>query len=271
MKAQEKLQKRISEGKHICVGLDSDINKIPEYLKSYENPILEFNKIIIQNTYENAAAYKINLAFYEDRGSGGFRLLEETLKFIPDDILIIGDAKRGDIGNTSLKYAQSLYEYFKFDSATLHPYMGLDSVEPFLNYEDKINFVLALTSNKSSADFEKLRLENGKFLYEEVIEKVNEWNRRDNCGIVFGATNLVELKNSFSQFERLFLLLPGVGAQGGDLENILKLFRQKDYHKFLVNVSRGIIYSSAGKDFGSAAKKTLIEYNNKVKKFLYSF
>ncbi len=269
MKAGQKLEKKISEGKHICVGLDTDINKIPHHLKSSKNPILEFNKIIIDSTIDNAAAYKINLAFYEDAGSDGIKLLEETLKFLPDDIFVIGDAKRGDIGNTSLKYAQSLFDHFGFDSATLHPYMGFDSIEPFLNYEDKINFVLALTSNKGSADFEKLRLENGKFLYEEVIEKVNEWNTKNNCGIVFGATNLAEIQSSFSLFKKLYVLLPGVGAQGGDLENIVRLFREKEYNKFLINVSRGIIYSGSTEEFGEIAKKTLIDYNNKVEKYLY--
>ena len=178
MTAQEKLRKRINEGFHICVGLDSDISKLPKHLLYKENPILEFNKIIIEATYKEAVAFKINFAFYENWGIEGLETLEKTIEFIGEEVLIIADAKRGDIGNTSKKYAESVFDYFKCDAVTLHPYMGFDSIEPFISYKDKISFILGLTSNSSSSDFEKQMLQNGKYLYQEVISKTNEWNKR---------------------------------------------------------------------------------------------
>ncbi len=181
MNASEKLKKRMEMGFHICVGLDSDINKIPKHLLKYEDPIYEFNKVIIESTKASANSYKINLAFYESRGIEGLKTLEKTLKLIPEEILTIGDAKRGDIGNTSKMYAESIFNHFNFDSITLHPYMGEDSIEPFLQFENKLNFILALTSNKGALDFEKLKLEDGEFLFQKVISKVNEWNKNKNC------------------------------------------------------------------------------------------
>lgn len=264
MKAIDKLKKRFDSGMHICVGLDTDINKIPEFLRDKENPILEFNKGIIEATSEYAAAYKINLAFYEKEGAKGFSELEETVKLINRDIPVIGDAKRGDIGNTSKMYAESIYNHFNFDSVTLHPYMGYDSISPFLAFEDKLNFVLALTSNKSADDFEKLKLSNGKFLYEEVIEKVNAWNSAKNCGIVFGATNPNELESAVASFKELIVLLPGVGAQGGSLEEVVETFRGSGNENFLINVSRGIIYADDSPNYSSAAKEIILDYNRKV-------
>ncbi|MCU7494217.1 MAG: orotidine-5'-phosphate decarboxylase [Ignavibacteria bacterium] len=264
MTAQEKLQLKLKSGRHIAVGLDTDIKKIPQHLLKEKEPVLKFNEIIIEYTYEYAASYKLNLAFYEKDGSRGLEQLQRTLELIPQDVLTIGDAKRGDIGNTSNMYAVSLFEHFKFDAVTLHPYMGFDSVEPFLQYEDKLSFMLALTSNPGSSDFEKMKLDNGQYLFQQVISKVKDWNSRGNCGIVFGATNEKELLENVDSFEGLTVLLPGVGAQGGSLEGVVKAFKKSQKEKFLVNVSRALIYRSQNEDFGKAAKQEIISLNNRV-------
>lgn len=268
MTAQEKLTDKTQKGLHICVGLDSDIKKIPQYLLKHPNPILEFNKLIIQNTIEDTAAYKINFAFYEKDGSKGFDTLHQTVELIPKDILTIADAKRGDIGNTSQMYAQSVFDYFNFDAVTLHPYMGLDSIGPFIEYRDKINFILALTSNSGSSDFEKQKLECGKFLYQSIIEKVNEWNKNQNCGIVFGATNMNELNDNIDTFQNLPVLLPGVGAQGGSLEEVTKAFSKKKKMNFLINVSRALIYADDSVSFGQKVYQVIKEYNSTINSIL---
>ena len=265
MVALEKLSKKTAAGMHICVGLDSDINKIPQHLLGNTDPILEFNKIIIENTALNACAYKMNFAFYEKNGEKGIETLFKTLELIPADILTIADAKRGDIGNTSELYAQSIYNNFHFDSVTLHPYMGFDSLSPFLNYKDKINFILALTSNSGSADFEKQKLTNGKFLYQFVIEKVNQWNTNSNCGIVFGATNSEELKDNIATFKSLPVLLPGVGAQGGSLEEVVKTFTDHNNINYLVNVSRALIYTDNTVKFGDMVNDSIKRLDRVIK------
>lgn len=264
MNAQEKLQNRLQKDLHICVGLDTDKNKIPRHLNADKNGVLEFNKAIITETSEYAAAYKINFAFYEEAGAEGMEMLARTLELIPDDILVIGDAKRGDIGNTSKMYARSLFDHFNLDASTLSPYMGKDSLSPFLEYTDKIHFILALTSNPGSHDFEKLEITSGKKLYQEVISKVNEWNVNKNCGIVFGATNLDELKENINSFGDLFILLPGVGAQGGDLKGIVKTFKQNSNNNYIVNVSRAILYADDSKDFAKTSKQILLDYNKVI-------
>ena len=261
MTAREKLNNKLKDGKHICVGLDTDISKVPMYLHSELAPVLKFNKIIIDNTYRYAAAYKINFAFYERDGSAGLDVLHQTIKYIPEDILIIGDAKRGDIGNTSEMYAYSLFNQFMVDAATLSPYMGFDSLEPFLRNQDKINFILALTSNKGAEDFEKLELMEGCQLFQKVISKVKEWNKLNNCGIVFGATNIEELKANVTSFDDLFVLLPGIGAQGGSLEEVTTVFKESNFKNFIINVSRSLIYKDKTKEFGKKAKEE-IEYLN---------
>jgi orotidine-5'-phosphate decarboxylase len=270
MKAKEKLQKRLSEQKHICVGLDTDLNKIPSHLKSWNDPIFEFNKAIIEATAENVCAYKINLAFYEKEGAKGLESLQRTLDIIPEEVFIIGDAKRGDIGNTSLMYAQSIFDHFNFDSVTLHPYMGYDSLKPFIDYSEKINFILALTSNPGSADFEKIKLEDGRFVYQEVINKVCEWNINENLGIVFGATNPTELTNEINNFNNLFILLPGIGAQGGSLEDVVKTFKDNNNSNFVINVSRGIIYCDTSELFSIKAAEELNKYNSLIQQILDS-
>ena len=268
MTSLKKIENKNDEGKFICVGLDADIEKIPVHLKNIPNSIFKFNKQIIENTIENAAAYKLNLAFYECLGLEGLRQLEKTLEIIPPDILTIGDAKRGDIGNTSKMYAKSIFEYFKFDSITLHPYMGYDSISPFLEYHDKLNFVLALTSNKGAEDFEKIELKNGNRLYQLIIEKVKEWDHNNNCGIVFGATQAKELKENIERFGQLPVLVPGVGAQGGSLTDVMNIFSKRDEMRLLINVSRGIIYRDSSKNFAKAARDELIELNKIVNEIL---
>lgn len=265
--AKIKFENAVKNNKHICVGLDTDINKIPDYIKKYENPILEFNKIVIENTKDYAGSYKINFAFYESLGNSGMKIIEDTLKYIPSDILTIGDAKRGDIGNTSQMYAKSIFDSLNFDSVTLNPYMGIDSVEPFLDYPDKVSFILVLTSNKSANDFEKLRLNNDKYLYQDVLNKVINWNKNKNCGIVFGATNIEELKLNISNFNDLYVLLPGVGAQGGSLEDIVKTFKENNLNKYQVNISRALIYCDASNNFPNKLVETICNYNKIIESF----
>lgn len=268
MTAFEKLRTQNSKGRFISIGLDTDINKIPHYLKSFPNPVLEFNKLIIEATKDLAAAYKINLAFYEADGKGGLENIENSLSFIPSNVLTIADGKRGDIGNTSEMYAKAVYDRLQFDSATLNPYMGEDSVKPFLNYKDKLNFILALTSNPGSADFQKIELKNGAFLYQLIIQKVIRWNTLNNCGIVFGATNPDELKNNIGSFGGLPILIPGVGMQGGDLAQIAGILGKYKNINFLINVSRGILYQDNTATFITAAREKLLRLNNLIKSYL---
>ena len=271
MKSIEKFYSAVNNGKHICVGLDTDIEKIPEHLKHLDDPIFLFNKAIIDATRSEAAAYKLNFAFYEASGIEGLTSLKKTIEYIGDEIFIIGDAKRGDIGSTSAMYAKSVYDYFKCDSITLHPYMGYDSIQPFLEYKDKLNFVLALTSNKSANDFESLTLSTNEKLYQKVIGKVHEWTGQfGNCGIVFGATQIAQLQENIQLIKDLPVLLPGVGAQGGSLEEVVTLFRQNHFTSYLINASRSIIYASPasggsiGNDFAEKAAEELNRLNVEI-------
>ena len=264
MTAQKKLYNRTSKKMHICVGLDTDLNKIPSHFSQTIDSVLDFNKNVIEATISKAAAYKINFAFYEVFGSKGFEIIEKTIDFIGDEVLIIADAKRGDIGNTSKKYAEALYENFKCDSVTLHPYMGFESVSPFLEYKNKLNFILGLTSNSSAEDFEKQRMQNGKYLYQEVIQKIQEWNIQNNCGVVFGATNLSELQQNISSLKNLTVLLPGVGSQGGSLEDVVKTFYSNNHQNFIVNISRSLIYSDDSRNFKKSIEEKLKSHNQTV-------
>ncbi len=270
MTALEKLENKNNEGKFICVGLDTDIEKLPIHLKAAPNNIFEFNRRIIENTIDDTAGYKFNLAFYECLGAEGLKQLEKTLQIIPPDVLTIADAKRGDIGNTSKMYAKYIFDLFNFDSVTLHPYMGYDSINPFLEYQEKLNFVLALTSNKSADDFEKVQLNNGKKLFQLIIEKLNSWNKNKNCGLVFGATQLVELEENFYLFNNLPVLVPGVGAQGGNFEDVLNVFLKRDKTRLLVNISRGIIYKDSSENFAEAAGEELVKFNSLAEKIINS-
>lgn len=267
MTALEKLIFQNETGKFICIGLDTDINKIPVHLKKENNPVLSFNKQIIDATGKYAAAYKLNFAFYEKDGSAGIDTLKKTIETIPDNILIIGDAKRGDIGNTSEMYAKSVFNYFGCHSVTVNPYMGEDSVKPFIDFSDKLIFFLALTSNPGANDFEKLKLSDGSFLFQEVIKKIKSWNK-GNCGIVFGATKSEELKENINLIENLPVLLPGVGAQGGSLEEVVSVFKNASRKRFLINVSRGVIYKSSDRNFAGDAENELKRLNSAVKVIL---
>lgn len=239
---------------YLCVGLDTDIKKIPKHLLKFEDPIFEFNKQIIEATQDLCVAYKPNIAFYESMGSQGWQSLEKSLELIPDNIFTISDAKRGDIGNTSSLYARAFFENMNFDSVTVAPYMGEDSVTPFLDYKNKWVILLGLTSNEGSKDFETLELANGKKLYQEVITKSQEWGTPDNLMFVIGATKADAFKDIRAIAQDYFFLVPGVGAQGGDLET-LSQYGMNDHCGLLVNSSRGIIYASDGEDFAEVARQ----------------
>lgn len=236
----------------LCVGLDTDIRKIPQYLLQTEDPIFEFNKQIIDATLPYTVAYKPNLAFYESLGSKGLISLEKTMEYLPADVFTIADAKRGDIGNTSGMYARAFFENMNFDSVTVAPYMGSDSVTPFLPYPGKWVILLAATSNAGSQDFQDLRLQSGEKLYERVISQSTEWATADNMMYVVGATRPESLLDVRRIVPDHFLLIPGVGAQGGSLEEVCK-YGMNAQCGLLVNSSRGIIYASSGTDFATRA------------------
>ena len=248
---------------YLCVGLDTDLTKIPKHLLAGPDPVFEFNKQIIDATHDFAVAYKPNLAFYEALGAKGWESLQKTIEYIPKDIFTIADAKRGDIGNTSSLYAKAFFEQMNFDALTVAPYMGEDSVKPFFEFKNKWVILLAHTSNSGSADFQLLESkQSGRRLYEEVIVKSVQWGTPDNLMYVVGATRA----DKISQIRKLapdhFFLVPGIGAQGGDLEMVSRHGMNKDCG-LLVNSARSIIYSSSGKDFaataGMEAKKLKLE------------
>ncbi|MDR1453895.1 MAG: orotidine-5'-phosphate decarboxylase [Candidatus Margulisbacteria bacterium] len=249
-----KINTRIQEKKtFVCVGLDTDCAKLPEKFRHAAEPILEFNKYIIDATRDLAACYKPNLAFYEMYGLAGLKALAATLKYIPAEIPVILDAKRGDIGNTSRAYAQAVFEELNADAVTLAPYMGEDSIAPFLAYQEKYSFVLCLTSNQGAQDFQK------PDLYKKVAAKIQEWQERHgNCGAVVGATQPQEIRGIREIIPAAFLLIPGVGAQGGELAGTVQAARNKQNSGFLINSSRGIIYAA---DPAAAAAKLRAEIN----------
>ena len=228
--------------------------KFRDHLKSSSNPILEFNRQIIEATQDLVCAYKPNLAFYEAMGEDGIKALRETMKIIPKSVLTIGDGKRGDIGNTSEKYANSLFNDYGFDSATINPYMGFDSVEPFLKNPEKGVFILALTSNPGSKDFQHLKV--GKiYLYEKVAQTVKKWNNNQNIGLVVGATHPKELQRIRKIVPEMPILIPGIGKQGGDLKSAIRYGCDKHGQLAIINASRSIIYASSGENFAEAARK----------------
>jgi orotidine-5'-phosphate decarboxylase len=242
----------------LCVGLDTDWKTIPEILKNEPNPVAAFNRAIIDATSDLACCYKLQMAYYEAYGTKGIEAVEQTLKHIPKHILTIGDVKRGDIGATSEQYAYTYQELFPFDAITINPLMGFDGVEPFLRREDIGVFFLGLTSNPSARDFEYLELTNGKKLYEEVTDKVREWNApKKNAGLVVGATKPQELKELRQRAPELPFLIPGVGTQGGTMEEVLEA---NGNGIALINVSRGIAGASKGSDFAEAARAAARKY-----------
>lgn len=237
----------------LCVGLDTDLNKIPKHLLDFEDPIFEFNKQIIDATKEFAIAYKPNIAFYEALGASGWKSLEKTIDYIPKDIFTIADAKRGDIGNTSALYARAFFENMDFDSVTVAPYMGVDSVSPFLQFEGKWVILLAVTSNEGGKDFQFLKTD-GQELYKNVLSISSQWGSTENLMYVVGATRPEYLTEIREIIPDHFLLVPGIGAQGGDLEAVCK-FGMNSSCGLIVNSARGIIYKSTGEDFADVANR----------------
>jgi orotidine-5'-phosphate decarboxylase len=272
------IQQIKQKNSYLCVGLDTDITKIPKHLLQNKNAIVDFNKAIIDATKDYCVSYKINTAFYEVLGSKGWDAMEETVNYIPDTHLKIADAKRGDIGNTSSQYAKAFFETLKFDAITVAPYMGEDSIRPFLEYEDKWTIVLGLTSNKGATDFEMKQLVredtnqgNGhlrsKYLYEHVLKTISQWGTKDNLMFVVGATQATELTNIRSIIPDNFLLVPGVGFQGGSLAETSKYGMNKDCG-LLVNASRAIIYAGSGENFANEAKAIAQQYQTEMKTYL---
>jgi orotidine-5'-phosphate decarboxylase len=250
----------------LCVGLDPDLTKIPKHLLQLEDPVFEFNKAIIDATKEYCVAYKPNTAFYEAHGVAGWKALEKTINYIPKDCFIIADAKRGDIGNTSLAYAKAFFETLPCDAITVAPYMGADSVLPFYTYKDAWVVLLALTSNQGSADFQMLEVK-GQKLYAEVIKKALSWGNNENTMFVVGATRGEEIAELRKLAPSHFFLVPGVGAQGGSLEEVFNYGANKEVG-LLVNSSRAILYAEDGEGFADGAKKEALKIQTEMALYL---
>lgn len=242
----------------LCIGLDPDPERLPHVSLS------DFNRGIIDATADLICAYKPNFAFYEALGIDGLKLLQETIDYIPDYIPVIGDAKRGDIGNTAKAYARALFDIYHVDAATVNPYLGFDSIEPFIQYEDKGVFILCRTSNSGARDFQNLADFNGKKLYEVVARKAGEWNVQGNIGLVVGATYPEELKEIRQLCPEMLLLIPGIGAQGGDLALAVQNGIDAKREKAIINVSRQVLYASQGKDFAEAARRSAQELRDSI-------
>ncbi len=259
----EQIQKKKS---YLCVGLDTDITKIPKHLLAEPDPVFSFNKAIIDTTKDFCVAYKINTAFYEALGLKGWEAMERTVNYIGEEHFKIADAKRGDIGNTSDQYAKAFFETMPFDSITVAPYMGEDSVKPFLQHKGKWAIVLGLTSNKGANDFELQKTGDG-LLYERVLQTVSTWGTPENLMFVVGATQA----DSFTNIRKLtpdhFYLVPGVGAQGGSLKEISEKAMNKDCG-ILVNASRAIIFASNGEDFAEKARAVALQYQQEMSIYL---
>ncbi len=269
MKTSQLVEQILKKKSFLCIGLDVDLNKVPKHLLDKEDPIFEFNKAIIDATHHLAVAYKPNIAFYEAYGITGWTSLAKTIEYLNinyPEIFTIADAKRGDIGNTSTMYAKAFFEDLEFDSITIAPYMGKDSVEPFLAFEDKHTIVLALTSNQGAFDFQTKNTE-GKELYKQVLEISKSWENSENLMYVVGATKA----EYFSEIRKIvpdsFLLVPGVGAQGGNLKDVCT-YGLNDQIGLLINSSRGIIYASDTKDYAAAAAAKALELQKEMEVIL---
>lgn len=250
----------------LCVGLDTDLNKIPKHLLSEEDPAFAFNKAIIDATKDYTVAYKINTAFYEAQGIKGWISMGKTLDYIPKDIFTIADAKRGDIGNTAEQYAKTFFHTYPYDSVTVAPYMGKDSVQPFLQFNGHWAIVLGLTSNAGSADFQ-LQQCGDELLYEKVLKTVASWGSPENLMFVIGATRQEQLKHVREMLPEHFFLIPGVGAQGGDVPTVCENAMNSD-GGILINVSRGVIYVSDGQDFAEKAGVAAAAYQKEMAAYL---
>jgi len=266
MNRQQLISLILQKGNYLCVGLDTDVDRVPAFLQSSSDPVFEFNRRIIDATKSFCVSYKINTAFYEVRGSKGWDSLQKTADYIPASHFKIADAKRGDIGNTSAQYAKAFFETLSFDAVTVAPYMGEDSVKPFLEHQDKWTILLGLTSNTGARDFELQPGENG-LLYEEVLRKASRWGTTENLMFVIGATRA----DWFTRIRNLtpdhFYLVPGVGAQGGSLKEISEKALNPDCG-LLVNASRAIIYASPGEDFAEKAGEAALSYTTEMRGYL---
>ena len=266
MTRKELVEQIFKKRSYLCIGLDTDITKIPKHLLSSSDPVFEFNKQIIDATKDLCVAYKTNTAFYEAVGVKGWESLEKTVNYIPQEHFKIADAKRADIGNTSAQYAKAFFETLNFDAITVAPYMGEDSVKPFLGYKNKWTIILGLTSNSGAKDFE-LQKTNNEFLYEKVLKTVSRWGTPDNLMFVIGATQANEFTNIRKITPHHFYLVPGVGAQGGSLKDISERAMIKDCG-LLVNVSRAIIYASEKEDLANKARIVAKQYQDEMKTYL---
>ena len=270
MTKAELIQQIRTKKSFLCIGLDPDLSKIPQHLLDSEDPIFEFNKVIIDATNDLCVAYKPNLAFYECYGSKGWDSFEKTINYIPKDCFIIADAKRGDIGNTARYYAKTFFETYSCDAVTVAPYMGSDSVLPFLENPGKWLVLLALTSNDGASDFQFQEMKDGRKLYESIIEKSMHWGTDESLMFVVGATKAKEIENVRKLAPNHFFLVPGVGAQGGKLEDVVK-YGSNNECGLLVNSSRGIIYASNGVDFGQAARKEALNIQKEMALYVEKF
>ena len=269
MTTQQLIEQINKKKSFLCIGLDVDLNKIPEFLLKEEDPIFAFNKAVIEATHHLCVAYKPNTAFYEAYGLKGWKALEKTIKYLNEkhpNIFTIADAKRGDIGNTSSMYAKAFFEDLGFDSVTVAPYMGKDSVEPFLAFENKHTILLALTSNQGAFDFQTQKVDDQE-LYKQVLETSKTWENSENLMYVVGATKAEYFKDIRKIVPNSFLLVPGVGAQGGNLQDVCK-YGMNDNIGLLINSSRGIIYASKKNDFAQAAAEKAKELQQEMKVIL---
>lgn len=258
-----------NKGSYLCVGLDPDLDKIPERFLKDKDPITSFNQKVIEATKDYSVAYKLNLAFYESLGRKGWEALERTTDLIPDEHFTIADAKRGDIGNTAQKYAKVFFEEFSFDAVTLSPYMGEDSISPFLEYQGKWVIILGLTSNAGANDFQLLSCPD-KPLYQQVIETSAQWGSESNTMYVVGATQMDYLKHIRSIIPDHFLLVPGIGAQAGSLKEVSEQLLNKE-GGILVNIGRDIIFAGSGDDFEEKVKQKAERYQHLMENYLKFF
>lgn len=266
MTREQLIQQIFLKRSYLCIGLDTDMAKLPGHMPSHPEAVLAFNRKIIDATKDLCVAYKLNTAFYEALGAPGWEVMKKTAEYIPPSHLKIADAKRGDIGNTSSQYARAFFETLNFDAITVAPYMGEDSIRPFLDYKNKWTIVLGLTSNKGSADFQQLRT-GDQFLYESVLKKVSAWGHPDNLMFVIGATKAGDVSTVRQLIPENFLLVPGIGAQGGDLQEVSKAGITTGCG-LLVNVSRAVIYAGGDHDFAVQAGIAAKQYQAEMERFL---
>lgn len=267
MTKKELYHQIIDKKSYLCIGLDTDLDRIPKHLLDSNDPIFEFNKQIIDATQDLCVAYKPNTAFYEAQGSKGWESLAKTLDYIPDTHFTIADAKRGDIGNTSKQYARAFFEHLNVDALTIAPYMGVDSVSPFLEFANKWVILLGLTSNQGSQDFQHLPLKGDQALYETVLLKAQQWGDADQLMFVIGATQLDYFEHIRKIAPHHFFLVPGIGAQGGDLAKVSQACFNEDVG-ILVNSSRGIIYAGNGQDFAAKARASALRIQQHMENLL---